>query len=94
MFFVKGADVPVAILPNRKACCWFGGHPREWDDEHLRFSMHESLKKMVEVSFAEFSKVVAESVIASNHPPVDHDDFMYCRQDEDGIWRDPDGDPI
>jgi len=93
-FFLKGEDVPVAVVPNDQAASWFGGFPSEWSDEHLRFSRSESKKEMVEISFAEFAKVVADSADPSKRLPVDHDDFLYCRPDEDGIWRDPDGIPI
>jgi hypothetical protein len=119
-FFVKGADVPVAVLPDEKAASWYGGTRTDWDNDHLVFARSDSHEEFDEVPFAEFTRVVAESLgstvdkqklfeeeiapllaklkadreLALKCPAVSRDDFMYCRPDKYGIWRDSDGDPI
>ena len=40
------------------------------------------------------AKLKADREFASKRPAVDHDDFMHCRPDRYGIWRDSNGDPI
>jgi len=64
-FFVKGADVPVAVLPDGTASSWYGGTPMNWDSAHLRFAMGKFTEGFIEVPVAEFARLVAESESAT-----------------------------
>jgi len=51
--------------------------------------------KLLEMEMApRMAQLKADRAFALKRPAVDHDDFMYCRPDRYGIWRDSDGDPI
>jgi hypothetical protein len=62
-FFVKGMDVPVAVPPDCKAASWFGGSKGpDWSAEKLLFALSKSNEGMNAVSFAEFARVIRESL--------------------------------
>ena len=62
-FWVKGFDVPVAWAPpDGVAASWFAGKPTPWDKEYLEFALSKSNEGLDEISFAEFAKLVAESM--------------------------------
>jgi hypothetical protein len=40
------------------------------------------------------AQLKADRAEGARRPAVDYEDYLYCRPDKYGIWRDPDGDPI
>ena len=62
-FFVMGADVPVAVLPDGTASSWYGGTPTYWSHKHLEFARREYQQKFSEVLFSEFTMLVDKSMV-------------------------------
>ena len=53
--------MPVAVLPDGKACSWYGGTRTHWTNVHLEFAKRAAQQGFVEAVFVRFAMLVDES---------------------------------